>query len=63
MTKTVSVQARPRGKTGLREFFRPNGPLARFHPQYEFRPGQLAMAGDAPQMDELRAGRMRLRAR
>jgi ATP-dependent DNA helicase DinG len=44
MNKTVSVQARPGGKAGLRAFFRPNGPLARFHPQYEFRPGQLAMA-------------------
>jgi ATP-dependent DNA helicase DinG len=44
MSKTVSVQARTRGNTGVREFFRPNGPLARFHPQYEFRPGQLAMA-------------------
>jgi ATP-dependent DNA helicase DinG len=44
MNKTVSLQTRTRIKTGVREFFRPGGPLARFHPQYEFRPGQLAMA-------------------
>jgi ATP-dependent DNA helicase DinG len=44
MNKAVSVQAPTRRKTGIREFFRPGGPLARFHPKYEFRPGQLAMA-------------------
>ncbi|MBI4461886.1 MAG: DEAD/DEAH box helicase, partial [Acidobacteria bacterium] len=30
--------------TSLREFFGPAGLLARCHPQYEFRPGQLEMA-------------------
>jgi ATP-dependent DNA helicase DinG len=44
MNKAVSVSVRPSGKNAVREFFRPGGPLARFHPQYEFRPGQLAMA-------------------
>jgi ATP-dependent DNA helicase DinG len=44
MNKAVSVSPRSSGKTAVREFFRPGGPLARFHPQYEFRPGQLAMA-------------------
>ncbi|MFQ5777863.1 MAG: ATP-dependent DNA helicase [Terriglobia bacterium] len=28
----------------LRDFFGPEGALARWHPQYEFRPGQLEMA-------------------
>ncbi len=28
----------------VRQFFSPHGPLARWHPNYEFRPGQLEMA-------------------
>ncbi|MFQ5817750.1 MAG: ATP-dependent DNA helicase [Terriglobia bacterium] len=38
--------AEPTTKTEapLKEFFGPEGLLARWHPQYEFRPGQLAMA-------------------
>ncbi|MGH9788907.1 MAG: DEAD/DEAH box helicase [Candidatus Acidiferrales bacterium] len=38
--------AKPATKSemGLREFFGPEGLLARAHPQYEFRAGQLEMA-------------------
>ncbi len=32
--------------TRARDFFRPGGPLARFHPGYEFRRGQLEMANE-----------------
>ena len=33
-----------RPQTAVREFFRPGGLLSRWHPRYEFRPGQLEMA-------------------
>lgn len=32
------------GEPSLRQFFGPRGALSRWHPNYEFRPGQLAMA-------------------
>ena len=35
---------RERSSAGVREFFRRRGVLAQFHPDYEFRPGQLSMA-------------------
>ena len=36
--------SRDRSSAGVREFFRRRGVLAQFHPDYEFRPGQLSMA-------------------